>query len=232
MQQNESHVASPTERIPAQSRVPQRDVAKRLLDIAGASIFGIAAIPLIAVAAAALRLNGITPVFFRQTRVGLGNQPFTMLKLRTIRMDESMDVAAKKRAHERFLAELADAATPDPETGLFKPDSTSNSAVGRFLRCYSIDELPQLWNVLRGDMSLVGPRPALPSEVAHFSPAQQRRHSVKPGLTGLWQVNGRSALSTAKMLELDVDYAANRTLWMDLVILARTPGAILKKLTR
>jgi lipopolysaccharide/colanic/teichoic acid biosynthesis glycosyltransferase len=209
------------------------DGAKRLLDIAGAVGIGIVLSPVLICGALALFLTGVRPVIFKQQRVGAGNRPFTMFKFRTLPTSpaEGMTVTADERA--QFILELTGGATPNSETGLYKQDALSANCVGRFLRQYSIDELPQLWNVIRGDMSLVGPRPALVWEADLFSPTQKQRHRVKPGMTGLWQVSGRNALSTAQMIELDLAYVEQRNTWLDLKILLQTPKAVLfKKLTR
>ena len=207
-------------------------VARRALDVAGASVVSIAVLPILVCAALALWISGIRPVLFRQERVGLCNRPFTMLKFRTLYVYGAQDPAERHTARSAIIAELNGVAEPDPQTGLFKQDTVATNKVGEILRRYSIDELPQLWNVLRGEMSLVGPRPALLWEAELFSTAQQRRHLVKPGMTGLWQVSGRNALNTAQMLALDIAYVESNSIWVDLGILVRTPSAVLRKLTR
>jgi exopolysaccharide biosynthesis polyprenyl glycosylphosphotransferase len=166
-------------------------------------------------AALVIRLTSPGAALFRQTRIGLDGAPFTMYKLRSMYCDA-----------EARLAALEDRS--DGNGTLFKMRRDPRTTpVGRFLRRFSIDELPQLWNVVRGDMSLVGPRPPLASEVAGYDAASQRRLQVRPGLTGLWQVSGRSDLSWEESIRLDLRYVDNWTLSMDLMILWRTARAVL-----
>ena len=144
------------------------------------------------------------PILFRQTRIGLNGRPFTLYKFKTMR---------------------------DPRPG---EDRLANDAVrltrfGRFLRTTSLDELPSLWNVLRGDMRLVGPRPLLPEYLPLYTPEQLRRHEVKPGITGWAQVNGRNAISWAEKFRLDVWYVDNRSFWLDLKILWLTVWQVLAR---
>ena len=188
---------------------------KRLIDIVGAAM-GLAILsPLMLGTALAIRLRDGSPVFFRQTRVGLHGRPFTITKFRT------MDPDAEQRLHEvAHLNERTGAAfkaTNDPRM----------SRVGRMLRKTSIDELPQLWNVLRGEMSLVGPRPPLPSEVVEYDIWHRRRLSMKPGITGLWQVEMRGEPNFDRWVELDLSYIDRWTLWLDLRILLRTMPSVL-----
>jgi len=208
---------------PAPTGINRRSlpISKRVLDI----VLGIAALaiaaPIMLIAGILIRLTSPGPALFRQTRIGQGERPFTLLKLRTMRID------ADDRAHREFnIREIqGNVAASD---GVFKLDGDSRvTPVGRVLRRYSIDELPQLFNVIRGDMSLVGPRPSLPWEVDLYTPEQRRRHDCRPGITGLWQVSGRNRRSMTEMLALDVSYAERRTLALDLWILLRTPKAVL-----
>jgi lipopolysaccharide/colanic/teichoic acid biosynthesis glycosyltransferase len=175
--------------------------AKRALDVAAAGAALALLSPVIAVVALAVRLNLGAPVLFRQERPGLHGRPFRMMKFRTMR----------------------DAAGPD---GAPLPDEERLTPFGRFLRSSSLDELPELWNVLRGDMSLVGPRPLLTEYLPLYSPRHARRHEVRPGLTGWAQVNGRNALTWPERLELDVWYVEHRSLALDLRILLRTVGTV------
>ncbi|WP_434081102.1 sugar transferase [Sanguibacter sp. Z1732] len=162
----------------------------------------------------AVKVTSPGAVFFRQTRVGEDGVPFTMLKLRTMYLD----------AEER-LAQLVQQS--DGNGVLFKMrEDPRVTPVGRILRRFSIDELPQLWNVVRGDMSLVGPRPPLPREVAEYDDRAYHRLLAKPGLTGLWQVSGRSDLDWDESVRLDLRYVDNRSVRADLKILARTAGAV------
>ncbi len=188
--------------------------AKRALDAAASGAGLLALAPLFAAAAIAIKLESSGPVFFRQTRVGRDGAPFEMLKFRSMYRD----------AEARRAALLA---SSDRDGVCFKSRSDPRiTRVGRVLRRASIDELPQLLNVLRGDMSLVGPRPALPSEVAAYPAAAHGRHAVRPGITGLWQVSGRAEIGFAKMIDLDLAYARSRSFLLDLVLLALTARAV------
>jgi lipopolysaccharide/colanic/teichoic acid biosynthesis glycosyltransferase len=153
--------------------------------------------PFIVVCALLVRVSMGSPVFFRQTRSGLGGKPFTLVKFRTMR-----------DAHDA--------------SGQPLPDDSRLTRLGALLRRLSLDELPELWNVLKGDMSLVGPRPLLMQYLDRYTPEQARRHEVKPGITGLAQVSGRNALSWEDRLALDVWYVDHWSLWLDLKILAGT----------
>ena len=143
-----------------------------------------------------------SPAFFRQTRPGMHGRPFEMIKFRT----------------------MTDERGPDGE---LLPDAVRLTPFGRFLRSTSLDELPELWNVLKGDMSLVGPRPLLMEYLSLYTPEQARRHEVRPGITGWAQVNGRNALSWEDKFKLDVWYVENRTLWLDIKILWLTVRKVL-----
>ena len=177
---------------------------------AGALVF---LAPLLLGLAAMIKLDSPGPALFRQTRIGRDGRPFTMLKLRTMRTDA-----------EAVRAELDN----EVDQVLFKVRQDPRiTRIGRVLRRYSLDELPQLVNVVRGDMSLVGPRPALPDEVAAYDHDPRRRLAVRPGLTGLWQVSGRSDLSWRESVRLDLDYVDNWSLPRDLSIVGRTLQAVL-----
>lgn len=196
---------------------------KRLLDVAIAGPALLLAAPLLCAIAILIRLGTPGPAMLRQVRIGRGERPFTMLKLRTMRIDA--DHSSQMAANLRELAGARDMVTG----GLFKPTSDPRvTPFGRVLRRFSFDELPQLINVLKGEMSLVGPRPSLPFEVARYTPEQRRRHACLPGLTGLWQVSGRSRLSMPEMLALDAVYVDRQSLWLDLKILVRTPWAVIR----
>ena len=197
---------------------------KRALDLGVGLPALILLSPVMIVAAGMIRLTSRGPILYRQTRVGHGETRFTMYKFRSMRVAPDDGSAQSEIVRE----ELHGTATPDPDTMLYRPASDSRiTAVGRFLRKCSIDELPQLLNVVRGDMSLVGPRPATPSEVDLFTPQQRRRHECPPGITGLWQVNGRNRVSSREMLDLDLVYLERSSLLLDLRILLRTPRAVL-----
>jgi len=175
---------------------------KRMMDAGGALAGLLVCLPLMAVCAAAVRMSLGKPVLFRQQRPGLAERPFTPLKFRTMTFARGPD-------------------------GALLDDSQRTTRLGRLLRALSLDELPQLWNVLRGEMSLVGPRPLLMEYLPRYSEQQRRRHNVRPGLTGLAQVEGRNAISWERRLALDAAYVTNWSLWLDLKILARTAGQIL-----
>lgn len=187
---------------------------KRTFDIIGATLLLIASAPVLAIVALAIKLEDGGPVLFRQRRVGLKGEEFECLKFR------SMSVDAEARLAE--LAHLNEGAGP-----LFKMTHDPRiTRVGRFIRRFSIDELPQFWNALVGNMSLVGPRPALASEVAHYDRDARRRLDVRPGLTGLWQVSGRSDLSWEDTVRLDNYYVDNWSMVQDLMILGKTARAV------
>ncbi|WP_028047326.1 sugar transferase [Cellulomonas sp. URHE0023] len=192
----------------------RRLVAKSVIDVTIASMGLVFVLPFLGLAALAIRLTSRGPAFFRQTRIGVDGEKFTMFKLRTMYMD----------ADARRDALLADS---EGAGLLFKMHSDPRvTAVGRILRKYSLDELPQLWNVVRGDMSLVGPRPPLESEVREYEDEVHRRLRVKPGLTGLWQVSGRSDLDWDESVRLDLRYVDNWSVTMDLLILWKTGRAV------
>ena len=188
---------------------------KRVLDILFATVALAFALPVIAVAAVAIKMDTPGPVFHRATRVGRGGAKFLFLKLR------SMQVGAEEL--RGLLLHLNQAQGP-----AFKlHDDPRVTRVGRILRKLSIDELPQLWHVLEGHMSLVGPRPAFPEEVERYEPWMLRRLTVRPGLTCLWQVRGRSDLPFDEWMRLDVEYVDHYSFLLDLKILALTIPAVL-----
>jgi len=192
-------------------------VAKQLLDFLGAALLIVVLTPVFIIASLAIKLSSRGPVLFRQQRCGLNGQPFTMLKFR------SMVTDAEQRRHE--LERLNEMDGP-----VFKVTNDPRvTKVGRLLRKFSIDEFPQLFNVLRGEMSLVGPRPLPVDEVKRFDdPAHRRRLSVKPGLTCLWQVSGRNNVTNFRdWVRLDLEYIDNWSLWLDLKILWRTIPVVL-----
>ncbi|MDM4763927.1 sugar transferase [Galbitalea sp. SE-J8] len=193
-----------------------RRVIKRLFDIvAGVGLLIVLSAPLAAIALT-IRLSSDGPVFFRQPRVGLNGSTFTMLKFRSMVVDA-----------ERLLADLRAQQTTEGNDVMFKMANDPRvTPIGRVLRRYSLDELPQIFNVLKGDMSLVGPRPPLVSEVEAYETHVNRRFLVTPGITGLWQVSGRSNLSWTETVRLDLYYVENWSLTGDLVILWRTVRAV------
>jgi exopolysaccharide biosynthesis polyprenyl glycosylphosphotransferase len=199
---------------------PQLDGGRRLLkegiDRIGAALLLLALSPLFAAIALAVRLfGGRGPVLFKQTRVGLGGREFTMYKFRTMRWGAEAERAALLAFNQC-------------EGGLFKiREDPRVTPLGRHLRRWSLDELPQIWNVLTGSMSLVGPRPPLGEEVELYEDDARRRLLVKPGLTGLWQVSGRSDLSWSECVRLDLYYIENWSVTFDLLVLCKTVRAVL-----
>lgn len=191
-------------------------VAKRLFDVAVAGMLLLLASPVMLIAAILVRLDTPGPVLFRQERVGIEGQRFLMLKFRSMAVDAEVRLETLQRKNEG-------------SGPLFKiKDDPRITRIGRFLRRFSIDELPQLYNVIAGSMSIVGPRPPLPREVEAYEDDVRRRLLVKPGLTGLWQVSGRSNLSWQDSVRLDLYYVENWSLAGDLIILLRTFQAVFK----
>ncbi len=196
--------------------------ARRGVDVVGSALLLLFTAPMSVVIAAWIRLDSPGPALLRQRRVGLDQRPFTLYKFRTMR------VGTDDAAHRALIAsELRGEDTRSGGSTKIDGDPRITRA-GRFLRRTSCDELPQLWNVLRGDMSLVGPRPCLPWEADMFPEKYAERYSVRPGLTGLWQVRGRSFLGTREMLELDLEYLRTRRLSNDLRIIMATVPALLR----
>lgn len=207
-----------------QTRLPARwePIARRAVDLAVVVVaLLVLMIPMLLIAMA-IRLGSPGPAFYRQQRIGRGGRPFTMYKFRTMR------VGGSDAQHRELIArELRGEDTS--VNGSWKIDGDPRvTRVGSFLRRTSIDELPQLINVLRGQMSLVGPRPCLDWEAEMFPPRFAERFDVPPGLTGLWQVSGRSTMGTLEMLELDLAYVRGWSFWSDLGILLRTVPALLR----
>jgi len=176
---------------------PYRRWGKRTLDLVASSAALVVLSPVLLVAASAVRIALGSPVLFRQQRPGLSARPFTILKFRTMRDDRDASEA-------------------------LRPDRDRLTLMGRFLRATSLDELPELLNVLRGDMSFVGPRPLLMQYLERYTPEQARRHEVRPGITGWAQVNGRNELTWEKKFELDVWYVDHLSFWLDVKILGLT----------
>lgn len=202
-----------------------QEVAKRVLDITLSSALIVIAAPLLLLLWCLVRSTSAGPALFRQERLGRDMRPFTMLKLR------SMHVGNDDGMHRAYVTGMlaAEGEAPAREGGLFKlTDDPRVTPLGVWLRRTSLDELPQLINVLRGDMSLVGPRPMLRWEAQLLAAPYRPRFTVKPGITGLWQVSGRSRVSMRRALELDVEYARRRSFFLDLAILARTVPALFR----
>jgi lipopolysaccharide/colanic/teichoic acid biosynthesis glycosyltransferase len=199
--------------------------ARRVLDITLASLVILLLSPLLIALAIAIRLDSPGPAFFRQRRVGYGQREFTVFKFRSMRSD------ADPRGHRDYVTALIQGkAGNGGRENLYKLAVDDRiTPVGRWIRRWSLDELPQLFNVISGDMALVGPRPAIPYEVAEYPSWYLDRFSVKPGLTGLWQVSGRNERTYEEMVRLDIEYAERRSLFLDLSILARTPFTVLAR---
>jgi lipopolysaccharide/colanic/teichoic acid biosynthesis glycosyltransferase len=204
-----------------ESRTTVYEVIKRGVDILASGILLLALSPLLLLIALLIKSRSHGPVLFRQMRVGQRAKPFQMLKFR------SMCVNADDGIHQAFVTGLISATAQT--NGLFKiANDPRVTPIGRILRKTSFDELPQLWNVLRGDMSLVGPRPPLQYEVEQYEPWHCRRVlEAKPGITGLWQVTGRSRTTFDEMVRLDLRYARTCSLWTDIKILLATPAAVI-----
>lgn len=199
-------------------------ILTRLLDVAVAAVALLVLLPLLIAIALAVRLTSHGPAIFRQARVGKDMRSFSLYKFRTMRPD------AADAPHRRYIQALM-ASDDEPRNGnLYKLVVDDRiTGIGRILRSWSLDEIPQLLNVLRGDMSLVGPRPVLAYEVELYPEAYLRRFSVKPGLTGLWQVSGRSERTYHEMIALDIEYAQRRSLRLDLAILIKTVPTVLTR---
>jgi exopolysaccharide biosynthesis polyprenyl glycosylphosphotransferase len=210
--------------LPTPKLLPFSRTIKRLVDLTGASILLLLTAPIFAFAAWRIRTGSPGPVFFRQQRVGQGSRVFTALKFRTMKVDTD------ESTHREFIRSTMDAKSAPAANGLYKLDQADAvTRCGRWLRKTSLDELPQLINVLRGDMSLVGPRPCLEYELQLFEPHHYERFRVPAGITGLWQVTARAHSTFGEALELDVAYARNWSLGLDLLLMLRTPFQILRQ---
>jgi lipopolysaccharide/colanic/teichoic acid biosynthesis glycosyltransferase len=202
---------------------PARSRRKRALDLALAGILLLLTSPVWLALAIAIVATTRGPVLFRQRRIGLDGKPFTLLKFR------SMQYGVSEAIHERFVSAMISAppAVAGPQAAIHKLQNDPRiTPIGRWMRRTSLDELPQLINVLRGEMSLVGPRPPLAYEVAKYESWQYERLAARPGITGLWQVSGRNRLTYFEMCQTDVRYVRNWSFSMDLRIILRTPWAM------
>jgi lipopolysaccharide/colanic/teichoic acid biosynthesis glycosyltransferase len=200
-------------------------MAKRLIDIAGAACALLVTAPLLVLVALLVWRDSPGPILFRQTRLGLGMREFTALKFRTMRCDTDDAV------HRAYIRDTMSASAAVNPNGIYKLDRGDQiTRVGRILRRTSLDELPQLVNVLRGDMSLVGPRPCIPYETENFRPHHFGRFAVPAGLTGLWQVTARANSTFGEALDMDVAYARGWSLGLDLRLLCQTPLQVFRQI--
>lgn len=191
-------------------------VTKRALDIVGSAFALVALAPAFAAIALIIKLEDRGPILFRQTRVGRNGREFKMLKFRSMRVDAEArlkELLAKNQHNGGITFKIKD----DPRV----------TRIGKWIRKFSADEFPQFWNVFRGDMSLVGPRPPVPREVALYTLADRRRLAVKPGITCIWQISGRAEIDFPGQVQLDVRYIESRSLWQDIKILFKTIPAVL-----
>jgi lipopolysaccharide/colanic/teichoic acid biosynthesis glycosyltransferase len=206
----------------AEERSAQIPSWKRILDISCVVLSLPVWLPIMIVIAIWIKLVSSGPTLFRQERVGYRGKPFVMLKFRTMKAN------AETLSHERYLEQLIQADRP-----MTKLDASGDPRIiwgGRLLRAMALDELPQLFNVLQGEMSLVGPRPCTPNEFRRYEAWQQERANAAPGLTGYWQVNGKNKTTFTEMVHLDIFYSKNMSLRLDLMIILRTIPAIFGQL--
>ncbi len=199
---------------------------KRVFDLILLAPILLIAAPLMLLVALAIWIVDRRPILYRQTRIGIGGKPFELLKFRTMRHASDM---AHREYTSRWISQGRVVGAVRARDQLYKMTNDPRiTRLGAILRRFSLDELPQLINVLRGEMSLIGPRPAIPYEVALYQDWHRQRLSALPGLTGLWQISGRNRLSFDEMVRLDIDYIEHWSLARDLEILARTPRAVLQ----
>ena len=195
---------------------------KRALDVLLSLITLVALLPLLAAIAIAIKIDSPGPVLFKQERLGRGRKPFTMYKFRSMGVDsgDALHREAVKRTAESTRREI----------GVFKSlEDPRVTRVGRFIRTWNLDELPNLLNILRGEMSIVGPRPALDYELPYYKDWYFRRFAVRPGLTGLWQVKRADAEDFDEMIRMDVDYTERMSVWLDLKLIALTIPSIIRE---
>jgi lipopolysaccharide/colanic/teichoic acid biosynthesis glycosyltransferase len=223
----EAHGLAHTEQ-PAEASGARRaaGVLRRIFDLLVAAALILLLSPVLIAVALAVRLDSRGPALFHQRRVGYREREFTLFKFRSMRVD------ADPRGHREYVTALikGEGAPEGGRENLYKLAVDNRiTPVGRWIRRWSLDELPQLFNVLRGDMTLVGPRPAIPYEVGEYPAWYRERFAVKPGLTGYWQVSGRSERTYEEMVRLDIEYAERRSLGLDLLILLKTPWVVLSR---
>jgi lipopolysaccharide/colanic/teichoic acid biosynthesis glycosyltransferase len=220
----DGEVPSHLDTVFARARVPiastkRSPLWKRLFDVTCIVVTLPVWLPLLLLVMAWIKLVSPGPIFYRQERVGYRGRRFMIFKFRT------MHANAETRRHEEYFAHLMNADCP--MTKLDSLDDNRLVRCGRFLRASGLDELPQLFNVLRGNMSLVGPRPCLPNEFEHYTAAQRMRVSAPPGLTGYWQVNGKNKTTFSEMIAMDIFYSEHMSVWLDLSIISKTIPALI-----
>jgi exopolysaccharide biosynthesis polyprenyl glycosylphosphotransferase len=198
-------------------------IVKRAIDLVGASVALVLATPVMIAIAIAIKFDSPGPVLFRQTRLGESMRSFTNLKFRTMR------IGTPEERHRQYIGATTGTSASPEASGLYKLDRAEVTRVGRWLRERSLDELPQLLNVIRGDLSLVGPRPCIPYEVEFFELHHFDRFLVPAGITGLWQVTARARSTFGEALDLDVTYVRSYSLWLDLQLMLRTPVQLFRQ---
>ncbi len=208
-------IPRPAQPVRSAGRPSAAERVGRGFDLVGALVLLLALLPLFVAVAMAIRLSGPGPVFYAQWRVGRDGRLFPFLKFRTM-------VPGADALRQEILG------TPDADMAARYRSDPRITRVGAVLRRWSVDELPQLWNVVRGEMALVGPRPILPEELPLLAARQHRRHDCRPGLTGLWQVSGRKETTWEQRMDLDLTYVATRSLRGDLRILRATVGVVVR----
>ncbi len=220
-----THSEAAEQEVAGESRLG--NALRRCADVTFALVLILLLSPVLIGVTLAIRLDSRGSAFFRQRRVGYRECEFTLYKFRSMRVD------ADPRGHQEYVTALIKGKDANPEGGrenLYKLAVDNRiTSVGRWIRRWSLDELPQLFNVVKGDMTLVGPRPAIPYEVSEYPTWYRERFSVKPGLTGYWQVSGRNERTYEEMVRLDIEYAERRSLGLDLRILLKTPLVVLSR---
>lgn len=204
------------------------EIAKRLLDMLVAGVLLLLFAPVMALVALAIKLDSPGPAIFIQQRVGKNGRLFDFYKFRSMEVSSENDRVHRRFAEAYINGENLEELLADQDAPIFKPQNGNHvTRVGRFLRATSLDELPQLFNVLKGDMSLVGPRPSIYYEVDLYKDWHRRRLAVLPGITGYAQINGRSSLRFDEIVKLDIEYIEKRSLWLDMKILLQTIPVVL-----
>ena len=216
MNQSTLDLPTSTQAAAVESRVP---AWKRALDLSIIALFSPVIVPVMVLIALTIKIVSRGPIFFRQDRVGFLGKPFICFKFRTMTLGSSTAV------HQGYFKQLME--SDEPMTKMDIMGDPRLIRLGSILRASGLDELPQLWNIVRGEMSLVGPRPCTPFEYSNYHPWQKKRFNTVPGLTGLWQVNGKNKTTFKKMIELDIAYVENKSMWLDIRIILKTVPVVL-----